>query len=115
MPTPLYLDVHVPLAVCQQLRRRGVDAVHATEEGANQLADEGLLELATNRGRVMVRQDIRFRVLAERWQRRGRPLAGLFYGHQLAMSIGEWVAELELIARATEAAEWANSVNHLPL
>lgn len=41
--------------------------------------------------------------------------AGLFYGPQLAMSIGQWVADLELIAKATEATEWANSVNHLPL
>ena len=115
MPTPLYLDVHVPLAIAQQLRRRGVDAVHATEEGKNQLEDDQLLALATRQGRLMVTQDIRFRVTAEDWQRQGKPFAGLFYGHQLAMSIGQWVADLELIAKATEAAEWANSVNHLPL
>jgi hypothetical protein len=115
MPTPLYLDVHVPLAIAQQLRRRGVDAVHATEEGTNQLEDDALLELAMRQERVMVTQDIRFRVMAENWQREGKSFPGLFYGHQLAMSIGEWVADLELIAKATEAAEWANSVNHLPL
>ena len=29
MPVPLYLDVHVPLAIAEPLRRRGVDVVHA--------------------------------------------------------------------------------------
>ena len=115
MPTPLYLDVNVPLAIAQQLRRRGVDAVHATEEGTHQLDDDELLELAASHGKVMVTQDIRFRVMAEDWQSQGKPFAGLLFGHQLAMSIGQWVAELELIAKATEAPEWANSVNHLPL
>jgi hypothetical protein len=115
MPTPLYLDVHVPVAIAQQLRRRGVDVVHATEEGTNQFDDAALFELATREGRAFVTQDIRFRVMAEDWQRQGKPFAGLFYGHQLVMSIGEWVADLELIAKATEVAEWANSVNQLPL
>ena len=47
MPTPLYLDVHVPLVVAHQLRRRGVDVVHAVEEGTNRLRDDALLELAS--------------------------------------------------------------------
>jgi hypothetical protein len=115
MPALLYLDVHVPLAIAQQLRRRGVGVVHAAEEGTSQLEDGELLELATRQGRVMVTQDIRFRVMAEDWRRQGRPFAGLFYGHQLAMSIGQWVADLELIAKTTETSEWTNSVNHLPL
>lgn len=40
MPGPLYLDVHVPLAIAEQLRRRGVDVVHAIEEGTHRLADD---------------------------------------------------------------------------
>jgi hypothetical protein len=115
MPVPLYLDVHVPLAIAEQLRRRGVDVVHAVEEETNRLEDDEQLELASQQGRVMVTQDIRFRVMAEDWQRRRRPFAGLFYGHQLATSIGRWVADLELIATASEPAEWENSVHHLPL
>lgn len=115
MPVPLYLDVHVPLAMAGQLRRRGVDVVHAVEEGTNRLEDGDLLEIAREQGRVMVAQDIRFRVLAEDWQRRGRPFAGLFYGHQLTTGIGRWVADLELISSASDAADWENAVQHLPL
>lgn len=99
----------------EQLRRRGVDVVHAAEEGTNRLEDDELLELARRQGRVLVTQDIRFRVMAEAWHRQGRRFAGLFYGHQLATTIGRWVADLELIAKASEPSEWEDSVLHLPL
>lgn len=64
-------DVHVPAQVILQLRLRGVDISAATEEGHERLQDADLLTLATEQGRVMVTQDIRFRVLAENWQRAG--------------------------------------------
>jgi hypothetical protein len=115
MPVPLYLDVHVPLAIAEQLRRRGVDVVHAIEEGTDRLADEELLEVARQQGRVLFAQDIRFRVMAEDWQREGRAFAGLLYGHQLGATIGQYVLELELIAKASEPSEWVNAVQHIPL
>ena len=115
MAVSLYLDVHVPLAIAQQLQRRGVDVVHAAEEGTQELEDEELLELATSQGRVVFTQDIGFRVMAEDWQRQGKSFAGLFYGHQLGAAIGQWVMDLELIAKASEPDEWANTVHHLPL
>ena len=114
MPVPLYLDVHVPLGIAEQLRRRLVDGVHAAEESTNRLEEDELLELAGRQGRVRVTQKIRFRVMAEDWQRRGRWFAGLFYGHQLATSIRRWVADLELIAKASKPAERENSIHHLP-
>jgi hypothetical protein len=115
MPVPFYLDVHIPLAIAEQLRRRGVDVVHAVEEGTDRLEDHELLELAKRQGRVMVTQDIGFRLMSEDWQRQGRGFAGLFSGDQLAASIGRWVADLELIAKASEASEWGSTVQHLPL
>ena len=82
MSVSLYADVHVPGSVILQLRLRGVDILAATEEGTNELLDDELLELATSFKRVMVTQDIRFRVLAENWQRTGPPFAGLIFAHQ---------------------------------
>jgi hypothetical protein len=92
-----------------------VDAVHATEAGTHRLEDDELLEEAREQGRVLFTEDIRFRVMAEEWQRQGRPFAGLLYGHQLGATIGEYVADLELIAKASEPSEWVNAVQHLPL
>jgi hypothetical protein len=115
MAVPLYLDVHVPQAIADQLRRRGVDVVTAIEDGSALLPDDQLLERARTLGRVVFTQDIRFRALAEDWQRQGRPFAGLLFGHQLRATLGRYVRDLELVALASEPAEWQGQVGHLPL
>jgi hypothetical protein len=115
MATPLYADVHVPGPVILQLRLRGVDIVAATEEGHERKTDEELLKISTSLGRAMVTQDIRFRVLAEEWQRKGHMFAGLIFAHQRRVSFGEMVGDLELIARATDPAFWRNRIEQLPL
>ena len=66
-------------------------------------------------GRLLFTQDIRFKALAENWQRAGRPFAGLVFGHQLHGSIGQYVRDLELIAKATQPDEWRSQVEQLPL
>ena len=41
MPATLYMDVHMPKAVTNQLRRRGVDVLTAFEDGSQLLQDSG--------------------------------------------------------------------------
>jgi hypothetical protein len=115
MPVGLYADVHVPGPVIRQLRARGVDILAATEEQANELPDDELLRLASSLQRVLVTQDIRFRALAEEWQRMGRPFAGLVYAHQRYVSFGELIQDLEIIAKATDPSFWLNRIEQLPL
>jgi hypothetical protein len=115
MPVSLYADVHVPGPVILQLRLRNVDILAATEEETNELPDHELLALAASLTRVMVTQDIRFRVLAEDWQRIGRHFSGLIFAHQRYVSFGEMISDLELIAKATDADYWENRVEQLPL
>ena len=115
MAVALYADVHVPGPVIWQLRLRKVDILAATEEGTNELHDDELLELATSLNRVMVTQDIRFKVMAEYWQRTERRFAGLVFGHQRYVSFGQMIFDLELIATATDTAFWQNRVEQLPL
>ena len=88
MAIRLYMDVHVPMAITRQLRLRSVDVVTATEEGTNRLLDDALLEMATKEGRVVFTHDIRFKALAENWQRIAKPFGGLIYGHAEGGSIG---------------------------
>jgi len=114
MPMPLYMDVHAPLAVTVQLRLRGADVLTAQDDGADQLADDVLLDRALTQGRLLFTQDIGFKAMAENWQRQGRPFAGLAFAHQQAASIGQLVSDLELIALATDPPYWANRVEHLP-
>ena len=113
--TPLYLDVHVHAAIAAELRRRGVDVLTAQEDNSAELEDDGLLLRATSLGRLIFTQDIRFKALAEDWQRIARPFAGLVFGHQLHGSIGQYIRNLELIAKATEPADWIGQVEQLPL
>lgn len=114
MSVPLYMDVHVPFAITEQLRRRGVDVLTAIEDNSATLPDDELLDRVRVLGRVLFTQDIRFKALAEDWQRQGKPFAGLVFGHQLGGTIGQFVRDLELIATASEPSEWLNTVEHLP-
>ena len=113
--TPLYFDVHVPAAIAAQLRRRGVDVLTAQEDETTELKDHELLARSTALGRLLFTQDIRFKAMAESWQRDGRAFTGLVFGHQLHGSIGQYVRDLEIIAKATESTDWPSQVEQLPL
>ncbi|MDW8308159.1 MAG: DUF5615 family PIN-like protein, partial [Verrucomicrobiales bacterium] len=77
MSVRFYMDVHVPLAITEALRRRGVDVRTAQEDDAELLDDARLLDRATKLGRVLFTQEADFlREAAER-QRPGQPLAGI--------------------------------------
>ena len=114
MAVGLYKDVHVPQAITEQLRRRGVDVWTAIEDGRDTDSDDQLLERSTALGRVLFTQDIRFKAMAEDRQRQGRRFQGLLFGHQLGATLGQYVSNLEMIAVASKPDEWANVVQHLP-
>jgi hypothetical protein len=114
MAVPLDLDVHVDKAIHDQLRLRGVDVLRAQDDSASELLDEELLQRATDLGRVVFTHDTRFKARAEDWQRQGKPFAGLAFGNQLGVTVGTYVKDLEMIAKATDPAEWVNVVQHLP-
>jgi hypothetical protein len=114
MAIALYMDVHVPQAITVQLRRRSVDVLTAFDDEITELPDDKLLERVTQLQRVLFTQDIRFRVLAETWQVIGKQFTGLIFGHQLGGTIGQFVKDLELIAKASEPDEWLHSVEYIP-
>lgn len=113
--TRLYFDVHVPAAIRDQLRRRGVDVLTAQDDGSARLDDADLLDRASALGRVLFTQDIRFKALAQQRQADGVFFTGLVFGHQMHTSIGHIVRDLELISLATEPSEWIGRVEVLPL
>lgn len=47
MTVSLYMDHHVPRAITIGLRRRGVNIITAFEDGSHELADNKLLDRAT--------------------------------------------------------------------
>src|SRR5438067_4746330 len=110
MPCALYMDEHVPQAITDQLRRRGVDVLTAVEDHFDHTSDEKVLERSTALGRLIFTQDIRFKARAEDWQRNGRRFCGLTFGHQLGGTIGEYVNDLQLTAIASDIEDWENVV-----
>jgi hypothetical protein len=106
--------VHVPGPITRQLRRRGVDVLTAQEDGHDAVGDEQLFGRSTTLGRVLFTQDVRFRAKAENWQKQGREFTGLAFGPQLGGTIGQYVEDLELIAKASEPDEWRSIVQFLP-
>ncbi len=115
MPVGLYMDEHVPRAITVELRRRGVDVLTPQEDGTTGLPDPDLLDRATALGRVLFSQDDDLLEEAAGRQESGTPFAGVVYGHQLRVSIGACVRDLELIAKLARPAELRDRVEYLPL
>jgi len=111
----LLMDVHIPFAITDQLRRRGSDVQTAQEDGAGRRSDSDLLDRASQLGRVLVTQDKDLLVEASWRQRTGGSFFGIIYAPQLGLSLGRCIDELELLAQLTDPEEWTNRVEYLPL
>ena len=105
MAVKLYMDVHVRRAVTNGLRLRGVDVLTAQEDGARELDDPDLPDRATALGRVLFTQDDD--LLREAVSRlcSGAAFAGIIYAHQLNVTVGQCIDDLELIAKVSEPAD----------
>jgi hypothetical protein len=60
-------------------------------------------------------QDEDLLVEAARRQRHGIAFQGIIYAPQLALTTGQFIEELELLAKAGVPADFANAVQYLPL
>ncbi len=109
------MDVHVRRAVTDGLRLRGVDVLTAQEDSAAKLEDSLLLNRATELGRVLFSQDDDLLREANKRQQTGGTFAGVIYAHQLNVTVGQCINDLELIAKATEFEEWLGNTVYLPL
>ena len=115
MSVALYMDVHVPAPITRALLTRGVDVLTAQADGTTRLDDADLLDRAGELGRVMFSRDEDFLAEATSRQRSGESFAGLIYAHQLRVTIGRCVQDLELIAKCSEPEDFVNRIEHLPL
>jgi hypothetical protein len=109
------MDVHVKQAVADGLRQRGVDVLTAQQDGMTWLIDSDLLDRATSLSRVLFSQDDDLLREATERQRNGVPFAGVVYAHQLAITVGRTMRDLELLAQVYEPEDIANRVEYLPL
>jgi hypothetical protein len=105
----LYFDESVQVAVAEQMRDRGFDAVTVRDLGLLGDTDINHLQHASETGRVLCTFDYDFlRLHAE-----GVPHAGIIIAQHFETTIGDWVRALELICGAMTAEEMRNHVEYL--
>jgi hypothetical protein len=103
------LDEHVPNAVAQALRRRGIDVVTTVEVGLRGAADAEQLGRAHADARILVTQDEDFLTLHQQ----GQPHSGIAYSKQGRRTIGQLVAGLVLIHDVLDPGEMVGRVEFL--
>ena len=109
------MDVHIRRAITVALLDRDVDVLTAQADGTAEVDDPDLLDRATALGRVLFSQDEDLLAEATRRQRHGIAFGGVVYAHQLYVTVGRCINDLELIAKVGSSEDLANRVQFLPL
>jgi predicted nuclease of predicted toxin-antitoxin system len=108
------MDVHVRHAITEGLRTREVDVLTAQEDGTATLEDDQLLDRAGKLRRVIFTHDEDFLSEAVRRMDQGIPFTGVIYIHQMKVSVGRCIEDLEFIAKAGEPEDFENRIEYLP-
>lgn len=115
MALAFYMDHHVPAAISQSLRTRGIDCVTAWEYHHHDRGDEALLQRATSLGRILFTSDDDFLRITAAWLRDGIDFAGLVCQKQQLLKTSQVAEDLELLAQLMDREEMRNRVEYLPL
>ncbi len=103
-----YLDEHIPNAIAQGLRRRGVDVLTVQEAGRAGLPDSAQLTFALSQRRLLVTMDSDFLILASR----SMSYAGIAYVGR-SRSIGAVIGSLMLLYDVLTLDDMMNHVEFL--
>jgi predicted nuclease of predicted toxin-antitoxin system len=104
-----HLDEHVPTAIADGLKRRGIDVTTTLGIGLVGVTDEEQAAYALAEGRVIFTQDQDFL----RLHAAGLPHAGIAYCHQRKQSLGRILAGLIQIWETMEPEEMQNTLVYL--
>lgn len=106
----LYFDENVEIAVAEQIRIRGIEAVTVRDLDMLGDTDENHLARATQMGYVLCTYDQDYlRLVAE-----GVEHAGIIFAQDHTATLGDWMRGLELICGVLTAEDMKNHVEYLP-
>lgn len=114
MAVGIYMDVHIPSAITDGLRLRGVEVLTAQEDGARTLADPDLLTRATELRMVLYTHDSDFLREADLRLSNDAPFLGVVFSQQMNSPIGSCIEDLEIIAKSLEANDLESQVEYIP-
>ncbi|MBX3065927.1 MAG: DUF5615 family PIN-like protein [Anaerolineae bacterium] len=104
-----FLDENMPVAVAEQLRRRGIAAITVTELGLKGESDLAHLKRAEESGFVFCTHDADLLDLAGQ----GVTHAGIIFGQQELHGIGDWVEFLVLVNAVLTAEEMIDKIEFI--
>lgn len=104
-----HLDEHVPNAVANGLRRRGIDVTTTTDADLLNAADEEHLDYALAEQRVIFTNNRDFLRLAAA----GMQHAGIVYAPPEKSRIGDVIRLLALLSELASPAEMANHIEYV--
>jgi predicted nuclease of predicted toxin-antitoxin system len=109
----LYTDENVPLAVVEELRRRGVDVLRCQEAGMMGKGDAEHLRLAASQKRVILTFDQDFLRLNKEFNTTGESHAGIIFVTSVHLSVGSIVKPVFEIWQDIEAELMKNIVRFI--
>ena len=115
MALRFYIDHNVPRTITDGLRLRDVDVLTCFEDNTEEIDDSLLLNRASELQRVLFSMDYNMLQEATRRQRRGKHFYGIVYAHQIQVSIGDCIRDLEIIAKAGKSKDFIQGVQYLPI
>lgn len=110
----LYMDENVRGPIADQLRRKGFDITRAQGDIPESTPDDEVLQRATALQRVLYSEDDDLLAEAVKLQRSGGTFTGVIYGHQLRVSIGQVVRDLEFLLQTGAPGDFADTIIYLP-
>lgn len=109
MSVRFYLDENMPVAIAEQLRRRGIAVVTVRDLDLLGSSDMTHLERAARMGYVLCTHDPDFVDIAAS----GNQHAGIVFGKAHVHTIGDWVAFLELMDGVYDEETMKNLVEYV--
>jgi len=106
-----YADEHVPSAVVQALRLRGMDVVFVQDRQGEGTDDADVLAESLRDRRILLTNDTDFLVLAAQLSKRNEPFAPVFFWPQKRRRVGEIVRRILREAKLGNYAELCSRVH----
>jgi predicted nuclease of predicted toxin-antitoxin system len=113
MSVGILMDEHVPSAITEGLRRRGVDVLTVQEDGRDGLPDPKVLDRAAELGRFVFTQDQDFLAIGAARLAAGQHFSGIVFAHQMEISVRRCIDELEIISILGSLTEMENRIEFL--
>ena len=113
MSIGILMDEHVPSAITDGLRRRGVDVLTVQEDGRDGFPDPQVLDRAAELMRFVFTQNQDFLAIGAARLTAGQRFAGIVFAHQMDVSIRRCIDALEIISVLGSPSELENRIEFL--